>query len=138
MATITFKAQKNTYLYPPDTGAPGTQEEGATLMLEWDCETGVDQQTSALLAVTWTLPTETWHLNGTGTVTQNGYNFDFVAEVGPQPITLRGKLAVSFPVREERREERIAALAAIYEGEGLSALVAFGVVTGDLAGIAPF
>jgi hypothetical protein len=144
MGIATFTAQSNSYLYPPGAlpGGPLSQEQGATLILEWDRQKGVEQQTSAVTSFKWMLPTETWHLNGSGTVIQNGYNFDFVAWVGPQPITLYGKLAVSFPIPAERLgerlEERLAALAAIYEGEGLSALVAFGKVTGDLSGIAPF
>jgi len=48
-------------------------------------------------------------------------------------LWLRGKLVVSLPP-----EPAFAALAAIYGGEGLASLIAFGDLSGDLSGIPTF
>ncbi len=137
-------ARVYTYGAPqPETAGPLKQEQGKILTFEWDRQTGV------MTSLTWVTPSvfgdtsaapETRCLfeNYSGTVTQDGYNFDFAAQVSvpssqPQEGApwLRGKVAVESPATA-------AALAAIYEGEHLASLVAFGDLSGDLSSIPTF
>jgi hypothetical protein len=144
MGIARFTARIYTYSAPwPEPVGPLTQEQGETLTLEWDRQSGVQEQTSLVTSFTWVLhkvfgdpssPLVTWTLwDDRGTVTQDGYHFDFVAMVGDsQPIGLRGMLAVVLPP-----EPAFTALAAIREGEGMASLIAFGDLSGDLSGIPP-
>ncbi len=157
MGAARFTARINTYLFPADAASPlgpvqqeQTQEgHEATLVIEWDRQPGVAEQTSPVTSLTWivhqdphnlgsALETLTLFPDPTNTVVQDGFYFDFVAWVGtPRGVSLRGNLCASFPVEGEN-DEHIAALSAVYRGDNLAALVAFGVVSGDLSGIPPF
>jgi hypothetical protein len=93
MGIARFTARIYTYSAPwPEPAGPLTQEQGETLTLEWDRQSGVQEQTSLVTSFTWVLhkvfgdpssPLVTWTLwDDRGTVTQDGYHFDFVAMVG--------------------------------------------------------